>query len=213
MGTSAPALAQRWLRQLRGEFGKPYLSVQGAAVPLGEARAARLLGNIVGPVRIESDGRAVAARWEGVIRTVVLTGQEVGQATITISDEKSVIRIPVQVAKYAVQFDAPVTATVTGNPPSQFAAESAVAAAVQAAIHPEPGASCEIITEAADVSALYPGHTAQVPVRIIGEGSGYLPYRARPRGDGLEPDGVAASGVAPDGEQLSREDPLLWVVV
>ncbi len=109
-----------------------------------------------------------------------LIGREVGETRVTVSDAKNSLTVPVQVAKYAMQLDEPVTATVTGNPPSEFATESAVAAAVQAAIHPEPGANCDIFTGECNVDNLYPGCTTQVPVRIVAEGSGYLPYRGRP---------------------------------
>ncbi len=149
-------------------------------VPVGEARSARVLGNIVGEVKVETEGRAVTASWDPLTRTVHLIGRETGQTTVTVSDAKSSLTVPVQVAKYAMQLDEPVTATVTGSPPSQFATESAVAAAVQSAIHPEPGANCDIYTEECNVDNLQPGCTTRVPVRIIAEGSGYLPYRGRP---------------------------------
>ena len=173
-------LTQQWVGQLRKAFAKPYLSVEDISIPLGEMRSPRLLGKIVGRVQIEVEGRVVAVAWDGKRKTLQVQGREIGDTTLTVKDAKSTLVVPVRVAKYAMQFDAPVTATVTGVPPSQFATEAAVAAAVQAAIRAEPGATCEIITESPNISDLYPGRTTQVPVRISAEGAGYSPYRARP---------------------------------
>ena len=179
-GLSASALATIWLRNLQKQFRRPYLSAEPAVVPFGEARLAPVEGNLVGAVGIESDSAVATATWEAKEQAVRIVGREVGRATLTLSNAGNSLRLAVRVAKYAAQLDGAITATVTGNPASLFALEAAVAGAVQSAIHPEPGATCELLTELGAVSPPYPGRSVQVTMSVSADGPDYLPYRARP---------------------------------
>ncbi len=179
-GMSPSTLASRWLANLQTAFKRPYLSVAPVVVPLGETRASRVRGNISGAIRLRTDSSVATGHWNDTTKTIQITGQEVGRATLTVMDDKTSIQLPVRVAKYAAQLDSPITAVVTGSPASRFALESAVAAAVQSAIHPEPEATCEILTDTQQVEPLYPGRPTRVPVSVSATGPEYLAYRARP---------------------------------
>ena len=178
--TEPAALTRAWVDNLAAQFGRPYLSASPVVVPLGEARATTVQGNVVGSVRVSADAPVVTAAYEAKRRTVRVTGLAVGRTELVIADDQSALRVPVRSAKYAGRVSAALAAGVTGSPASSEVIYRAAQAAVAASLALEPGAWASINPRLAPVQSLPAGAADAVRVHVSAAGEDYLPYRAEP---------------------------------
>lgn len=178
--SSVDKLATTWLENLRGQFRKPYLTMEPLVVPLGEARTAPVRGHFVGAMAVRMEPAMATAVWNPSQRTVSVTGQELGRGILVVEDRASRLRVPVRVMKYAALVKEPLTAEVTGDPTSVDVMEAAVRATLGRSVVAEPGAAAEMGAWLGETRPLALGATAAVPVAINATGAGYLDYRARP---------------------------------
>ncbi len=177
--TAPDRLARMWAANLAAQFGQPYLSVRSVVVPVGETRRAPIKGNIFGLVRVRSETDIVTASYEGANRALRVLGQRPGRTELVISDDRSVLRLPVRAAKYAGHLTGSVAAGVSGTPATGEVVSQAVRAAVASSLVLEPGAWASIEPSTEPVQGLVPGSSAAVPVQVSAAGPDYLPYRVR----------------------------------
>jgi hypothetical protein len=187
-------LAHMWAENVSNAFSRPYLSVRPIVVPVGETRTAQVKGNTVGRVTVHVGGPVATASYEGQTRSVQVLGLETGYAELVVSDDRSVLRVPVRAAKYAGRLSGSIIAVVTGHPTTQEAIYQAVRAAVADGLTLEPGAWASIAPWVDDTPELAAGASTQVPVRVSAAGHDYLPYRQR-RVVTVWNDGIAAEPV------------------
>jgi hypothetical protein len=177
--SSPEALAKMWAKNLREQFGRPYLSIPPLVVPLGETRSAQVKGNIALPVRVRAESGAVTASYDAAEEMVHVFGNWVGETELVVADERSVLRVPVRAAKWAGRLPAQLSARVTGRPAPQDTIGRAVKAATVDGLVLEPGAWASINPWVEQTPPLEPGQSAQVPVRVSAAGHEYLPYQVR----------------------------------
>jgi len=179
-GSDVAKLAQRWSDNLAAQFGRPYLSASPVVVPIGEARATALRGNIVGAVTVEGGDSVVTASYDKASRTIRAIGQYPGQTELRVSDQRTTLRVPVRAARYAARIAAALTAGVSGSPASSDAVYRSAQAAVAASLSLEPGAWAQINPRLQPVPSLGPRATRTIKVHVSAAGEDYLPYRAEP---------------------------------
>jgi hypothetical protein len=138
--SSPEALGKVWAKNLREQFGRPYLSVAPVVVPVGEARAVKVKGNIALPVRVRAESGAVTASYDAAEEMVHVFGNWVGETELVVADERSLLRVPVRAAKWAGRLPAQLSARVTGRPAPQDTIGRAVKAATVDGLVLEPGA-------------------------------------------------------------------------
>jgi len=166
-------LARVWAENLRKAFQRPYLSLRALVTPLGEARSARLLGNIVGEVSVRVEAPVASATWQPETGTVRVMGHA------EVSDEANLLRVPLAVKKYAARWIPLPTAEVTGNPAPAEVVARAVKACAAASMVLEPGAWGRVTPIAEGVKPLPRGKAARAPVFMAAAGDRYLPRRRR----------------------------------
>jgi hypothetical protein len=173
------ALGSSWAKNIRSLLSMPpiILSERQITVPLGETRRVAVGGAATGPITVRSDRSEVAtgtAASDG--RYVLITGQQVGQATITVETEGESASILVTVKKYAGNVPATAFAEVTGNPcPPPLLAYAATQAALRSATL-EAGSTARIVDTDGINTHLEERMTRQVRVRVAITGPGYLDY-------------------------------------
>ncbi len=172
-------LARAWAENLRRAFARPYLSLPALVTPLGEARSARLLGNIAGEVKVRVEGPVASAEWIPETGSVRVLGHAVGETTLEVSDRASVLRVPLSVKKYAARWIPLPAAEVTGDPAPAEAVARAVKACAAASMVLEPGAWGRVTPIAEGLRPLARGKTTRVPVFMAAAGDRYLARRRR----------------------------------
>jgi hypothetical protein len=177
--SSPERLAQDWAANLRAQFGRPYLSCPSIVVPLGENRSASVRGNISGALSVRSETSVVTPTWDPSRKLVQVFGQQVGRTEIVLTDTNSLLRVPVQSAKYAARLARSLVGGVSGNPATSEEIIRAVKAAVAAALELEPGAWANVKPWIKGDTCLTPDQSTSVPVRISAAGEEYLSYRTR----------------------------------
>lgn len=179
-GSEREGLARLWLKNLRAQFAKPYLSVAPILVPLGETRPVVVKGNIAGQLAVDAETPMVRVTWDETSREIRVLGAQVGRTELVVQDGASVLRVPVRVAKYAARLLGAVVAQVTGNPAPPSVVEQAVRAALGASLALEPGAFVSLTAQREDLAPLWLGRTARVRTVVSVSGPEYLPFYARP---------------------------------
>lgn len=172
------SLARVWSRNLREQFGRPYLSVPPVLVPVGENRAVPVSGNISGRLAVRSQDPFLEVSWDAAAKEIRVYGMEPGRTDLVVEDEASSLLVPARAAKYAARMTASVPAAVTGAPATPDVIARAVKAALGAALNVEPGASAGISAWAKPGGSLWPGKSAQVSAEVSASGPDYLSYRA-----------------------------------
>ncbi|MDH7602113.1 MAG: hypothetical protein QHI38_08190 [Armatimonadota bacterium] len=171
------ALAGSWAANIRELLSMPaiVLSDRQITVPLGETRRVVVGGAAVGPITAKSDRSdvaTVAPAADG--RYILVTGQQVGSAVVTVEVEGESESLFVMVKKYAGAIPSSAFAEVTGNPcPASLVSYAAAQAALRSTIV-ESGASARIESMDGADEPLDQRMTRQVRVRISISGPGYI---------------------------------------
>ncbi len=176
VGYDRTALARLWIKNLRAQFARPYLSADPLLVPVGEMRSLPVHGNISGQLSVRPTQSIVTAAWDKAARSVTVAGVDTGRTEIVLQDGVSTLRVPVRSARYAARLVEALPAEVTGNPASREAVTRAIRAAVGAGMNIEADAWTDIRPQLANVDAIELGRTTVVPTQIAAGGPGYLPY-------------------------------------
>lgn len=175
-GQDRAGLARVWAKNLRAQFGRPYLSASPLLVPVGELRSLPVKGNVSGQLVARPAQPIVTAACDQSAREVKVTGVDSGRTEIILQDGVNALRVPVRSARYAARLVDSVPAAVTGNPASRDAVVHAIRAAVGAGMTIEADAWTEISPQVGDVGAVGPGKMVTVPTQIAAGGPGYLSY-------------------------------------
>jgi hypothetical protein len=178
-GTGVEELARAWAGNLRAVLGQPYLAMKTMVVPVGETRVAELKGNIFGTVMVRVESPVASVAWDEQAGVVRAAGLQDGESELVVTDERSLLRVPLSVMKYAAQVGELVTAAVTGNPAPAEVVTKAVKAAVAAGVRLEPGAWGRVTPTDSGVQALYRGGEREAPVLVFAAGQRYLPCRTQ----------------------------------
>jgi hypothetical protein len=182
MNSSREALANEWVKLLRGTFAASYLvvPVDSQIVPVGEKRMIAMSGTWQ-RVQITADDQIVKAECDPVTRTLSLVGMTPGDAPVTLDTGMGKVVVRVKVMRYAGHLLPAAEAAVTGRIASVDVIERAASAAVYYAVDTEPGASAEITDMLVNQPNLTPGDSATVTMRVTIAGEGYLPVTASPQ--------------------------------
>ncbi len=175
--TSPLALASSWAANIRNLLSMPaiVLSNKQITVPLGETRKVAVGGAATGPITAKSDRSDVATAAPATDgRYILVTGQQVGSAVVTVEVERESESLIVTVKKYAGNVPGTAFAEVTGNPcPASLVSYAAMQAAQRSAVV-EAGATIRVEgMEGAD-TPLDQRMTRQVRVRMSITGPGYI---------------------------------------
>lgn len=181
-GTTAIALAKVWAAAMRELLLMPpvVLNPTEIVVPLGENRQVDVGGAAVGPIYAKIDNADVAeAVAPAGVRSVVVSGKQLGKALVEISVQGEHATLVVYVKKYAGRLPGVSIGQVTGNPcPASLVCYTARQAVAQNAMM-EPNASLEIGGIQCPSQALPPGHSRQLKVDVRITGRDYIPYSAK----------------------------------
>lgn len=177
--TTPLALASSWAENIRSLLSMPavVLSHRQITIPLGENRIVAVGGAATGPISVRSDRSDVATATPAPSgRYIMITGQQVGQAMVTVEVEGESASVYVTVKKYAGSVPATGFAEVTGSPcPASLVSYAAAQAVIRSATL-EPGATLRIEGMDGADSAIGTRMTRQVRVRASITGPGYLDY-------------------------------------
>jgi len=170
-------LARAWAENLRTVFSQPYLSMKRCVVPVGESRAAPLLGNISGRVQVRVEAPVANAVWDDASKSVRVSGLQEGETQLVVFDDTTVLIVPLAVMKYAASWTQMLPARVTGNPAPAEVVARAVKAAAAASMVLEPGAWGRVTPLAEGLRPLPQGKSAEAPVSLAATGDHYLTCR------------------------------------
>jgi len=155
------------------------LGVASAIVPLGHIVRISIVSPPSGILTLSvSDSNIVSAIFNGIDRTLDVTGLHPGTATITASDQYGqTASVSVTVQPYAGKAGSSTTVTITGNPASSdFVAGMAAQAALRVA-YPVQGATVSApASGVADAHTLEADDTTVVHVPVAITGPGLYPY-------------------------------------
>ncbi len=176
--TTPLALAASWVRNIRSALALPaiVLSDKELVVPLGENRRVYVSGAATGPLYAASQATDVAVASPGTDgRYIQVTGQQTGHTTVDISSEGEHAVVDVWVKKYAGALPRVGYAEVTGAPCPPHLLEYAARQSVLRDTVAESGASVRIEGVSGADSALQPGTTRDVTLKMTISGEGYIP--------------------------------------
>lgn len=155
------------------------LATAAAAIPLGHIARVAVVSPPSGILTIAVSDAAVAqAVFNGIDRTLDITGLHPGSATVTAEDEYGqTASIAVTVQPYAGRADATTQLTITGDPASaDFVAQMAADAALRVT-YPVQGATVSApASGVADAHSIAADDSAIVHVPVSITGSGLYPY-------------------------------------
>ncbi len=156
------------------------LETSAALIPLGHAVRVRLISPASGIVLLNvADPNVVRGVFNGIDRTVDLTGLHAGSTTVTAQDQYGeTAELNVSVEPYAGRADATAHVTISGDPASAaFVSDMAAQAALRAS-YPVSGASVDAPAAGVTGARTLPADdslVAHVPVSM--SGPGLYPYR------------------------------------
>ena len=173
-GVSLEALAAAWARSLSAALKIKPLEIEDGYVtlPVGGLRGLRLKGIEAAKATFKSDNASVATA-SRTIRGVLVRGNGVGRATISIQGATGFETVEVTVKPVASSLPKTLETEVTGAP----AVGSTVSGAIQGALNTRltglPGVKWKIASFRS--RSVESGSTLEVPVRVTAEAPGAYP--------------------------------------
>jgi hypothetical protein len=156
------------------------LETASAVIPLGHQTRVHVVSPPSGILLLTAaDPNVVQAVFNGIDRTVDLTGLHAGSTTVTAQDQYGqTASLSVAVEPYAGRAAPSTTATITGDPAlASFVSDMAIAAAMRVA-YPVKGATLAIDSRGvADARSVQADDSTVVHVPISMSGPGLYPYK------------------------------------
>ena len=177
--TSPVSLANSWATNIRILLSMPplALSARELLVPLGEARSVDVRGAATGPIYASVANNEIAAvEAESSVRSIRITGRQLGKTTVEVSVEGERAALTVIVKKYAGVIPGIPSARVTGNPCPVSVISQAISRTLSRSANLEPGAKIEIGNVDPIGGPMLPDQIRMLKADVKISGDGYITY-------------------------------------
>lgn len=175
--TSAPALADSWVKNMRRLFAMPPISLTPGeiTVPENETRVTTIGGAAQGTVTIADGNPTVAtSSFDPAKRAVVVLGKTTGQSTVEVSCQGYKAALTVNVKKYAGKLAPVQKIEITGDPAPDWLLIRAAEQVAASTVTLEPGARATFSKPKIFCTSLGKGESTRAVVSVKATGPDFI---------------------------------------
>lgn len=177
LSSTVEGLAQVWVKNIKEALTKMplYITEKEGIIPIGETRIKNIYGYDTNNITYSIDNPDICSvTYDPFTKSFSITGTELGQATLSVSNGTDIIDYSIFIRKYAADFPERINLTVTGSPTPSALIKETLDKAINRQIITEPGAKYRVNSLKWSKKNLFPNQSLDATANVTAYGDEYI---------------------------------------